>query len=267
MATTVVAGEILPKGFVTNPWFDWSPALGIPIWFIILVVLILVFIIINLSWVFKVRRLASVRGFVDALKSSSQLDVMCWIISTTRNLTIEMLRKRDAAISFYDDTKTKTSWWIHNSPISVIHIGGKGGIILSEEYYRSRDMVSEMALVYNCDILNNNLEEYGRRLQKPIKPIKDYEDYTTFGRVILGMLFPDGIEMPPYKIFNPEAFRKYFPKGMTAMANGALLIREARKLKVTMRPKTFWEKYLPLGMFVAIGLISIIAAWMVPLGK
>jgi hypothetical protein len=81
------------------------------------------------------------------------------------------------------------------------------------------------------------------------------------------MLFPDGIEMPPYKIFNPEAFRKYFPKGMTAMANGALLIREARKLKVTMRPKTFWEKYLPLGMFVAIGLISIIAAWMVPLGK
>jgi len=259
------AAQGLTRGQMAGP-FDWSPLLGIPAWFLILCFFVIVLITVNLYWLFRMKRLASVRGYVDAVKKSTQEDVMAWIISTTRNLSIECLRKRDAAISFYD--KAKASWWIHNSPISVIHIGGKGGIFLSEDYYRSRDMVSEMAIVKACDEYNAGLNGKYKDLQfkgKPIGPISSYDDYLKFGRLVLEYLHPNGLEMEVYKIFNPEAFRKYFPKGMTAMANGAILIREARKLKVTTKPKSFWEKYLPLGMFMTVGLIVIIAAWMVPI--
>ena len=267
MPTTITATELpkLSEGMVTNPFFDWSPILGIPAWVFVAALLFLILISVNLSWIFKMRRLSSVKGYVTAMAKATQEDVMVFIISTTRNLTIECLRKRDAAISYYD--KTRMSWWIHNSPISVFHIGGKGGIFLSEEYYRSRDMVSEIALCRACDEYNANLKEYNGMFEsKSAPPIKDYNDYIKFGRRLLELIHPGGLRIPVYNIFNPEAFRKYFPKGMTAMANGSVLFQEARELKIMQKAKSFWEKYLPLGMFMAVGLLVIIAAWMVPLG-
>lgn len=265
MATSIVAGDTLAKGQVLNPIFDAQILLGIPLWVFVAAFLFLMLMVVNLYWLFRMKKLASVRGYVDAMKKATQEDVMCFVISTTRNLTIECLRKRDNAISFYD--KSRLSWWIHNSPISVFHIGGRGGIFLSEEYYRSRDMVSEIALCRACDEYNANLEQYqGMFKDKIAPPIKDYNDYIRFGRKLLEYINPEGLRIPSYNIFNPEAFRKYFPKGMTAMANGAVLYQEARELKIMMKAKSFWEKYLPLGMFMTIGLIVIIAAWMVPLG-
>jgi hypothetical protein len=265
MPTTIVAGDTLAKGQVTT-LFDTQVIPGIPWWVIIAAFLFLILMVVNLYWLFRMKKLASVRGYADIMKKATQEDVMVFIISNVRNLTIECLRKRDTAISFYN--KARLSIWIHNSPISVFHIGGKGGIFLTEEYYRSRDMVSEIALCHACDEYNSNLVQYKEMFSDKIAPpIKDYNDYIRFGRKLLEYLNPDGLRIPVYNIFNPEAFRKYFPKGMTAMANGAVLYQEARELKIMMKAKTFWEKYLPLGMFMTIGIIVIIAAWMVPLGK
>ena len=266
MATSVVAGDTLAKGQVLNPWFDWSPLLGIPFWVLIAAFLFMVLIVVNLYWLFRLKRLASVKGYVDAMKKATQEDVMVWVISTTRNLTIECLRKRDALIKFYN--KLRVSGWIHDSPIPVIHVGGKSGVIVSEDYYRTRDMVTEIALYMNCDAFNEEQEKFKKENPgKVVESIKDYDDYTHFGRKILELKHPQGLRIPAYVIFDPQRFRKYFPKGLTAMLNGAELMMDARALKITQRQQTFWEKFLPLGMFLTFAIIAMIIAFMVPLGK
>jgi hypothetical protein len=265
MATTIVAGDTLAKGQVLNPWFDWSPVLGMPAWLFIAALLFMVLILVNLFWMFRLKRLASVRGYVDAMKKATQEDVMVWVISTTRNLTIECLRKRDALIKFYN--KLRVSGWIHDSPIPVIHVGGKSAVIVSEDYYRTRDMVTEIALYLTCDQFNSEQEQMKKEFPgKVVESIKDYDDYTNFGRSILELKHPYGLRIPAYVIFDPQRFRKYFPKGLTAMLNGAELMLDARALKIQGKSQSFWEKFLPLGMFLTFAIIAMIIAWMVPLG-
>jgi hypothetical protein len=247
-----------------NPYFDWSPFLGIPFWILIAAFFLLVLILVNAYWFFRIKKLRSVKGYVDAVKMATQEDVMTWIVSTTKNLTIECLKKRDSVLSFYDPINITK--WMHNSPMSVIHIGGKGGVIVSEDYYKTRDMVSEIALCYAAEEFNSNqdklLAEYG---EKVIAPITDYTDYEAYGRKILEHLNPDGLKIPSYSIYDPNKFRKYFPKGYTATFNGGIFIRAARNLNLGNNKLSFWEKVIPLGLIVGFVIISIVAAWMVPL--
>jgi len=189
---------------------------------------------------------------------------MVWVISTTRNLTIECLRKRDTVLEFYN--KLRISKWFHDSQISVIHVGGKGAMVVTENYYRTRDIVSEIALCLSCDKFNSAQDSYQKlHPDKLIPLIKDYDDYVEFGRVQLEQRFPYGLEIPSYTIFDPQKFAKYFPKGLTAMFFGGVIVRLARKKKVTARPQGLLEKYLGLGIFLTLSLICVIAAWMVPL--
>lgn len=257
--------QVSPFGMKVNPWFDWHTILGLPAWFWICLFFVMVLIIVNLYWVFRLKRLASVKGYVTALKLATQEDVMVWIISTTKNLTIECLKKRDSVLSFYD--KLNITKWMHDSPMSVIHIGGKGGVIVSEDFYRSRDMVSEIALCYGLENFNKDQLELkeGKLKGKVVKPVNNYNDYEEYGRELLQQIHPEGLVIPSYSIFDPNKFRKYFPKGFTATFNGGIFIRAARKLKVMTKVTGFWEQTIRLGIFMVTGLIAIIAAWMVPI--
>jgi hypothetical protein len=260
--------SVSPFGMKINPWFDWATILNLPAWLWITAVFFLILLTVNLLWVFRLKRLAPVRGYVIALKKATQEDVMVWIISTTKNLTIECLKKRDTVLSFYD--KLNITKWTHTSPMSVIHIGGKGGIITSEDYTRSRDMVSEIAICYACDEFNADqikLKEELKGKEVTIKPINNYDDYEEYGREILQQIHPDGLKIPSYSIFDPNKFRKYFPAGETATLQGGIIIRDARKLKVMGKVPTFWEKMLPMGVCMTLGLVAMAAAWFVPLGK
>ena len=266
MATTVVAGDILAPGQVLNPWFDWSPLLGIPVWVLIAAFLFMCLIVVNLYWLFRMKRLASVRGYVTVMAKATQEDVMVLVLSTTRNLTIECLRKRDTVLEFYN--KLRISKWFHDSPISVVHVGGKGAMIVTENYYRTRDMVSEIALCHACDYFNSNQERFQKENPEKIVPlIKDYDNYVEFGREELEKNNPFGIRIPAFTIFDPQKFSKYFPKGLTAMFFGGVIVRLARKKKVTAKQQGLLEKYLGLGMFLTISVLCVISAWMVPLGK
>ena len=269
MATTVVAEDIvqLAEGQTTTV-FDTQILLGIPAWILVCAFLFLCLLVVNLYWLFRMKRLASVKGYVTAMAKATQEDVMVFVLSTTRNLTIECLRKRDTLLEFYN--KLRISKWFHDSQISVIHIGGKGALVVTENYYRTRDMVSEIALCLACDTYNARVEEHEKEqkakgLKSEYRQIKDYDDYVDFGRDFLGRIFKDGIEIPSYTIFDPQKFSKYFPKGLTSMFYGGVIIRNARKKKVTAKQQGILEKYLGLGMFLTIGLICVIAAWMVPL--
>lgn len=264
-----VVTEVIQTGntwMKLNPWFDWSPILGIPLWVFIGVFLGFILIIVNLYWFFRVNKLKAVKGYVIALKAATQEDVMTWIISTTKNLTIECLKKRDTVLSFYDPINITK--WVHTTPMSVIHIGGKGGVIVSEDFYKTRDMVSEIALCYAADEFNANQEKL--KIDNPnevVKPITSYTDYEKYGRKILEVLHPEGLKIPSYSIYDPNKFRKYFPKGLTATFEGGIFIRGARRLNLGSNKPSFWEKVLPLGFISAFCIIALVASWMVPIGK
>jgi hypothetical protein len=203
------------------------------------------------------------------MAKATQEDVMVFVLSTTRALTVECLRKRDTILEFYN--KLRISKWYHDSPISVIHIGGKGALVVTENYYRTRDMVSEIALCDACDKFNTRveqriLEQKKQGIKPDVQPIKDYDDYVNFGRLVLERIYPDGVEIDSYNIWNPQKFAKFFPKGLSSMFFGGIVVRLARKKKVTTKQQGLLEKYLGLGMFLTIALICVIAAWMVPLG-
>ena len=267
MPTTIVATDTLAKGQVTT-LFDTPVLLGIPWWVIIAAFLFMILIIVNLYWMFRMKRLASVRGYVDVMKKATQEDVMVWVLSTTRNLTIECLRKRDTILEFYN--KLRISKWYHDSQISVIHVGGKGAMVVTENYYRTRDMVSEIALCDACEDFNQKVEQRINEQKKAgvtpdIQPIKDYDDYVDYGRGFLERVHPLGLKIKSYTIWDPQKFSKYFPKGLTAMFYGGVVTRLARKKKVTAKPQGLLEKYLGMGIFFTLALVFVVAAWMVPL--
>jgi hypothetical protein len=139
-------------------------------------------------------------------------------------------------------------------------------MVVTENYYRTRDMVSEIALCHACDEFNSNQERYQKdHPGKNVPLIKDYDDYVLFGRVELENRYPKGLVMEAYKIFDPQKFSKYFPKGLTSMFFGGIIVRLARKKKVTTKQQGLLEKYLGLGIFFTLSLIFVVAAWMVPL--
>lgn len=262
----VTAAPVADTWMKMNPYFDWSPFLGIPFWVLVAAFLFLVLIIVNAYWLFRIRKLAAVKGYVIAVKAATQEDVMTWIISTTKNLTIECLKKRDSVLSFYDPINITK--WVHTAREAVIHIGGKGGVIVSEDYFKTRDIVSEIALCVAAEEFNNNqeslLKEYGA---ESIRPIKNYDDYECYGRSVLEALHPEGLKVPSYWIFDPDKFKKYFPPGLTATFHGGIIIRDARSLNLGNNKQSFWEKMLPFGILCGISMLFVLAAWMVPLGR
>ena len=99
---------------------------------------------------------------------------------------------------------------------------------------------------------------------KIIKPIEGFLSYDDHGKACLQTINPDGLKIPPYNIFNPNRFRRYFPKGNSGVLFGGELTLNARDWNVDKKEKSFWEVHAFLMMAMAIGLISIVAAWFVP---
>jgi hypothetical protein len=105
------------------------------------------------------------------------------------------------------------------------------------------------------------------RIKKPvvIQPIEGFISYDDHGKKCLQVMNMDGLKIPPYNIFNPNRFRKYFPKGSSAMLFGGESIIDARDWNVDKKEKSFWEIHAFLLMAAGIGLIAIMAAWLIPL--
>lgn len=264
-----------------NGNFDHAVVLGIPVWVFVGVILGIVFLGVNLSWVFKMRRMAAVKGFKDVQKKASQEDVMTWMLNKTQKLTIECMRYVDSVISYRDTTKI--SKWHLTTPMSVIHVGGYPAMMISDDYDQTRDIVSEIALCHACEEFNHDqhwlagyldaMESKGVKIPEWMrdegiaKPIESFSDYRDRGRMLLGMKYPEGIPIPSYSIFSPVKFRKFFPKGRSAGFMGGRFIRQARKLNLGLMKDVDWKAYLPLAGLITLGLVGLIAAWMVPLGK
>jgi hypothetical protein len=274
--TETIAGIVAPLttpvegGMKLNPYFDWSPFLGLPIWLFICIFFILVLITVFLYWLFRMKKLSAVRGYVDAMKKATQEDMQVWIIGKTRKLTIECLKYMDGMLSYYD--KLKITKWHHNTRFSVIQIGGQPAMLVSDDWDQTRDVLSEIALTYTIEQFNNNQEELQKEEilkgdGKVVQPIMNFTDYRDFGRDVLELLFPDGLWIPAYNVFSPVKFQKIMPKGCSAGFGGGEFERDSRKLKKKTKPPTFWEQVLPFGLICGISLAFLLAGWMAPVGK
>jgi hypothetical protein len=274
---------IMPGG-VLHPWFDQPApvvgALGIPWWFVICCIFILGFVLTQVSWIFKFKRMAAVKGFKEIQKRSSPDEVMTWLFTKTQRTLIEALKYAGGVASYY--SPIRISKWHLTSPMSMAHVGGYPAMLVSDDYDQSRDPVSEIAITRACEELNSDpeiwtrirakVEEMGDKLpawftSEVMKPIESFTDYKERGHIILKLRYPEGIPIPAYSIFNPTKFRRYFPKGRDATFFGGVLLRKSRKLKMRVPEKGFWEKILPIAVPLVLVIIAIIGAWAAPLGK
>lgn len=286
IADPIINNVVVPSGMAISQYFDWSPVLGLPIWVPITFIFILLNICVIAYWFLRIGRLSSVKGWAESLKKMSQDDVQVWVISRVKKLTIECMTIRDNVLSSHDPLNL--SMFHVNSENGVVRVGGVGAVVVSEDFDQNRDFITEIALTHNCDIFNNNQEILKREAQDKyfndvedakrtgqelqvippqiIQPITDCDAYEKYGRKVLEHLNPDGLSYPSYTMFNPSLFRKYFPRGCSSMWFGGELIHDARKLNLRRKEKSFLEVHAFLMMCGGISIISIMAAWLFPIG-
>jgi hypothetical protein len=281
----LIAEEALPPGLVKTI-FDWQPipAFGFPFWIVISIFLIICTIIVFRYWWKRSARLNSVKGWLESLKKMSQFDVQVWIISRVQKLTIECLYIKDNVLSNHDETQI--GMWHVNSSMGIVRVGGNPAVVISEDYDQNRDFLTEIALCHACDYVNAKMydlykmldETYKKAIEKKeitektpnpallCKPIDDADVYDRTGRDLLKNIFPDAIPVPSYNNFNPNRFRKYFPRGCSGMFFGGELIRDAEKLNTNIPEKNWIERNIVLFIAIVFAGMAILVAYYVPLG-
>jgi hypothetical protein len=279
---------VVPTGMAIGP-LDWAPLACIPFWLYVAIFCIFVFVLVNVYWMLRMRRLASVKGWSESLKKMTQDDVQVWVISRVKRLTIECMTIKDNVLSPHN--QANISMWYVSSPMGVISVGGCKAVVVSEDFDRNRDFVTEIALCHNLDHFNANLEwlkseatkkykewvveareeglnEEFIESKKPqiMKPVESFGQYDTYGRNCLYNLNPEWLTIPPYNIFDPHKFRKYFPIGNSAMFYGGEMITESRDMNIDRKEKSFWEVHAFLMMAGGVSMIALLVAWLFPIG-
>ena len=281
----VIATEILPPGQTTTI-FDWAPIpqFGFPFWILISIFFIGCTLFVVHYWYKRSGRLNSVKGWLESLKKMNQYDIQVWIISRVQKLTIECLTTKDNVLSNHDESQI--GMWHVNSSMGVIRVGGNPAVVISEDYDQNRDFLTEIAICHACDYANENMYELSQKLDESYKKALDErkidqstpnpgllcvqidsaDAYDRTGRELLKNLNPVGVFIPPYNIFNPNRFRKYFPRGCSGMFFGGELIRDAEKLNVGVVAQGWLEKNILLFIALIVAVVSILVAYYLPLG-
>lgn len=266
--SAVIASESMKM----NPVFDWSPFLGLPLWLFITCGFVLLMLFVIMSWLFKIRRMGAVRGYVQAADKGTQEDMQTWIFGKTKKLTIECLKYWGGMIHF--PANIKITKWRHPSIECTMKVGGQTAVAVSEDYDQTRDFVSEIALCHACEVVNRDharlqkdLAERGIR-NVVVQPISCFKDYEVFGRKILEIIYPSGIPIPSYSVFDHTKFRKYFPKGRDGDLRGGIFLRKAGKLRTYLADsERLLVKAAPLILCVVFVSVLVFGAMYAPLGK
>ena len=286
ISPTPAPGMPIPNGMSINPWLDWAPVLGIPFWVYITVFFILVFLFANLYWFMRIGRLSGIKGYVESLREMKQEDALVWIISRVQKLTFECMTIKDNVLSSHDPMNI--SMWYVSSPMGIITVAGKKGVVISEDFDRNRDFITEIALTHNLDAFNSALEYHREEVEKKfqqkllsagteeekaelkaskprvMKLVESFDDFDKYGKQCLQNLSKDSLKIPPYNVFNPNAFRKYFPVGNSSMHFGGDIIMESRDMNIDKKEKGFWDVHAVLFICAGIGMMIVMATWLFP---
>jgi hypothetical protein len=255
-----------------HPIMDFAPFMGWPIWIWVFIIMGVVLLIVWLRWLRKRMIMAPVLSYLESLKGGKREDMQTWMIGKNKSFFIEHLKYNDDGVISYWKFLINISMWYLGSSLAVGHAGGIKSVIVSDNYDMVRDPVAEMALCAVVDEFNDmnkepvldaagmkRVDEFGQELYH--YPISNYADYEQH-RADLENLHPEGIKIPSYAYFNVMNAQKLMPPNRTAGMFGADCIREARKKNIDQAQASIWEKFLPLGVALAISIIAIIVTYM-----
>jgi len=291
----------LPAG-VTTTALDWAPIplapFNIPIWVILGFLSFAALIIIVFHWYDMSGNLDAIKPWFIKAKEIKLGKMQAVRLSRAGNFIPDCLDIFDNILS-YGESEENINQWILNSPQGIIRIGSISAAIVSEDWDKTRDIVTEIAVCYAAEKLNKDIEQlrkelsdkhkqlieqgvYPKTAQNPaelIKPILSAMDYIgkpdetsaqkfeISGRYILQLLYPEGIRIPAFNLYAQNKFRKFWLRGNTSALFGGENLRrvEDEFVKKTDKQPGFFQKYgaMLIGALVFMG--CVIAGAAIPL--
>ena len=243
----------LPPGMAIDPFFDWSPAgIALPVWLIILIVLMLVFLGTNFWWVYKFLVMRPVQGHGEASRAGNEKTQQVMLFGMNRAFSIQALEYSEKVLSFKD--KLRVAKWLQTSPYAVGMLGHKSIMLVMEIFDHPKDPVAEMAICKMC-------EEYNKDQTNPDEAIIGYKDYVK-KREVLEHRNPNGVLIPICDIYDPAQIYKFTPENRTSGQFGGTCLKDARDLNITVPEQSTWEKAIPLFICLVFGIIAIALVYM-----
>jgi hypothetical protein len=238
----------LPPGVVFDPIFDAGFG-AMSLWLMIIIILIIALVIINFYWFYHFLVMAPVRQAGKASKSSDIKIQQTLLFSKNRSFSIKTLEYLNGILSFPENKFI--SKWMLTSPTSVGTVGFKSVLIASDSFDCIRDPIAELAICFIARELNKNNENL------------EIDSYSKIYAILpaIEQAYPAGIPMPVYANYDPAEIQKFTPVDRDPGMFGRMLIRDAQKLNVAQEDEGL-EKYLPLLLFVAAGMIGIIMTYL-----
>lgn len=243
----------VPAQMIVDPIFD-SGLINIPVWFWILIIFCVILIITNFWWIYKWMNMKPVLGYLYAFRSGTPQTMY---LGKNRSFSIKHLEYTDSVLAY--EKIEEISKWLVQSPKSIGRLGGLSTLIVRDNYDYSVDPLSEIAL---CRLAHDwNLKHAD---DNPLNCYKDFERLRMDGS--LEAEYPDGIVIPLYNIYDPSLIQKYLPTGRSAGTFGSHLTLKAREMRADRSQEKWYDKYIPAGIAVSIGIIMIIFAYMYATG-
>lgn len=298
--TVTPAPTPMPGNFATTA-LDWQPipVFGIPFWAVLALLSFAVFVLVIIHWHDKSSDINAIKPWFIKAKEIAVGKMQVVRLSRAGNFIPDCLSIFDNVLS-YGDSEENINQWHLNSPRGILRIGGIQAAVVSEDWDQNRDIVTEIAICYAADNIENNMDDLRRRLKerharlvkdglypedaedpselvRPIHNGLDYigqtdegeaTNYKISGRRVLQLLYPDGVRIPAFNQYNQNKFRKFWLRGDTSAFFGGQNIRrvEDEFVKRTDQQPGFFQKYGAMMLAALVFLGCIIGGIAVPMG-
>jgi hypothetical protein len=277
-----------------NSFFDIAPFHDIqflwlntiPIWAMIGFVIVVAWLWYNMSWWRKCSVLSPCYGYKDVLMAGS-IDAQQNIVFTkSRKWFIRLLTYHSEGMLYFKDL-LRTDMWHMGESSAVGTLGGISAAITKDSFDEVIDPIADVALCTLGYDFNHGLfgdDKNRGRAQSEIKVMKfarvdgsecsfydaikegilpvsisSFDDFVRL-RPILEAIWPDGIRISGFMIYNPYEADKFTPKQRSASLLGGTIIQDARDFAEDNIPDlSFWEKN-GVAMILVLGGLLIMGA-------
>lgn len=290
--TTVATPSANP--IVLNPFLDIAPfhftqflwLNTLPLWAIIGAILFFYWAWYNLKWMKKCGSLSACYGYKDALMNGSISAQQTIVFTKSRKWFIRMLTYHSEGILYFQNLM-KTDMWHMGASSEVGTLGGLSAAITKDNFDEVVDPIADIALCTVCDRFNHGDfgdEKNRKRASQETKmltferfngtecdmqtaiaermlpdSISDFKDFIAL-RPVLETIWPDGIKIACYTIYDPYASDKFTPKQRSASLFGGLILQKARDFASENIPELgFWDRN-GIAMILILGGVIIMGA-------
>lgn len=252
--------------------------------------LVLYWVYFNFSWWKKCGVLAPCYGYKDALMAESISAQQVIVFTKSRKWFIRMLTYHSEGMLYFKDL-LQTDMWHMGASSAGGTLGGISAIITKDNFDEVVDPVADIALCTVCDKLNHN--DFGDERNKaralesmslisvtrpdgsacsiptainegliPVS-VSCFDDYTRL-RPIMESIWPDGVRIAGYTLYDPYESDKFTPKQRSASLNGGVILQDSRDYAEENIPEnTWWDKNGVAMIFILGGLIIMGISWIV----